>query len=148
MGTPPPGQTDRQTDRHLTASFPGQPGKLSAERLNQFWFNEARDNEVAVTSAGPYPNHYRQTTTPASHHSVFTGRMLFLTSNQQRQSTEGSSKHCFQLRQITNTSHTPLESSRCCSLCAYKNSSGDEIANVNFYAVHPESYQICWNNAK
>ena len=30
----------------------------------------------------------RQITTSASHHSSFTGRMLFLTSNQQRQSTE------------------------------------------------------------
>jgi len=29
-----------------------------------------------------------------------------------------------------------------------KNSSGDEIVNVNFYAVRPESYQIRWNNAK
>jgi len=29
-----------------------------------------------------------------------------------------------------------------------KNSSGDEIANVNFYAVHPEATQIRWNNAK
>jgi len=28
------------------------------------------------------------------------------------------------------------------------NSSGDEIANVNFYAVHPESTRIRWNNAK
>ena len=31
----------------------------------------------------------RQTTTPAPHHSVFTGRMPFLLPNQQRQSTEG-----------------------------------------------------------
>ena len=31
----------------------------------------------------------RQTTTPAPHHSVFTGRMPFLPPNQQRQSTEG-----------------------------------------------------------
>jgi len=31
----------------------------------------------------------RQTTTPALHHSVFTGRMPFLLPNQQRQSTEG-----------------------------------------------------------
>ena len=29
-----------------------------------------------------------------------------------------------------------------------KNSSGDEIANVNFYAVHPEATRIRWNNAK
>jgi len=31
----------------------------------------------------------RRTTTPAPHHSVFTGRMPFLLPNQQRQSTEG-----------------------------------------------------------
>jgi len=31
----------------------------------------------------------RQKTTPAPHHSVFTGRMPFLPPNQQRQSTEG-----------------------------------------------------------
>jgi len=31
----------------------------------------------------------RQTTTPAPHHSFFTGRMPFLPPNQQRQSTEG-----------------------------------------------------------
>ena len=31
-----------------------------------------------------------QTTTPTPHHSIFTGRMLFLTPNQQRQSTEGN----------------------------------------------------------
>jgi len=32
----------------------------------------------------------RQITTPAPHHSIFTGRMLLLTPNQQCQSTEGS----------------------------------------------------------
>ena len=32
----------------------------------------------------------RQITTPAPHHSVFTGRMPFLLPNQQRQSTEGT----------------------------------------------------------
>ena len=32
----------------------------------------------------------RQITTPAPHHSVFTGRMPFLLHNQQRQSTEGT----------------------------------------------------------
>jgi len=31
----------------------------------------------------------RQITTPASHHSVFTGRMPFLPPNRQRQSSEG-----------------------------------------------------------
>jgi len=28
------------------------------------------------------------------------------------------------------------------------NSSADEIANVNFYAVRPEATRIRWNNAK
>jgi len=32
------------------------------------------------------PNH---ASSPAPHHSIFTDRMLFLTPNQQRQSTEG-----------------------------------------------------------
>jgi len=31
-----------------------------------------------------------QTTTPTPHHSIFTGRVLFLTPNQQCQSTEGN----------------------------------------------------------
>jgi len=30
----------------------------------------------------------------------------------------------------------------------YKNSSEDEIANVNFYAVRPEAARIRWNDAK
>jgi len=29
-----------------------------------------------------------------------------------------------------------------------KNSSGDEIANLNLYAVRPEATRIRWNNAK
>jgi len=32
--------------------------------------------------------------------------------------------------------------------CNYKNSSVDEIANVNFHAVRPEDTRIRWNNAK
>ena len=35
----------------------------------------------------------RQITTPAPHHSVFTGRMPFMPPNQQRQSTEGMNGH-------------------------------------------------------
>jgi len=34
----------------------------------------------------------RQTTTPTPHHSISTGRMLFLTPNQQCQSTEGTTQ--------------------------------------------------------
>jgi len=39
---------------------------------------------MAVASAGPYANHLH-----LAHHSVFTGPMPFLATNQQRQSTEG-----------------------------------------------------------
>jgi len=35
-----------------------------------------------------------------------------------------------------------------CIIKHNKNSSGDEIANVNFYAVRPGSYRFRWNNAK
>jgi len=45
-----------------------------------------------VASAGPlckFAPRSRQISTPAPHHSVFTGQMPFLPPNQQRQSTEG-----------------------------------------------------------
>ena len=54
-------------------------------------FNEARDG-VAVASAGPWKSfvpHSRQISMPASHHSAFTGLVLFLMPNQQGQSTKG-----------------------------------------------------------
>jgi len=54
-----------KTDTCLTASFSRQP----------FWIlYKARDNDVAVASAGPYAKsfapHSKQTTTPAAHHSM------------------------------------------------------------------------------
>jgi len=54
-------------------------------------FNEARDSEWQWHQLGhmPVSPRSRQITTPAPHHSVFTGRMPFLPPNQQRQSTEG-----------------------------------------------------------
>jgi len=43
---------------------------------------------LAKCKSAPHP---RQITIPASHHLVFTGQMLFLLPNQQRQRTEGRS---------------------------------------------------------
>ena len=43
----------------------------------------------------------RQITTPTPHHSMFTGRMLFLTPNQQHQSTEDHSSDCREITQRT-----------------------------------------------
>jgi len=54
-------------------------------------FTEARDSECSGISWAICKSAHcsRQITTPAPHHSVFTGRMPFLPPNQQRQSTEG-----------------------------------------------------------
>jgi len=55
-------------------------------------FSEARDNEgsgISWTICKSAPRS-RQITTLAPHHSVFTGRMPFLSPNQQRQSSEGT----------------------------------------------------------
>ena len=59
---------------------------------------------ISWATCKPAPSS-RQITTPAPNHSVFTGRMIFLLPNQQRQSTEGrssdtkcSSKHNNKLR--------------------------------------------------
>jgi len=54
-------------------------------------FTEARDSEWPWHQLGHMQvcTSLQQTTTPASHHSVFTGLMPFLPPNQQRQGTEG-----------------------------------------------------------
>jgi len=47
----------------------------------------------AVASAGQYANNLHldpEITIPTAHHSIFTGRMLFLLPNQQCQSTDSS----------------------------------------------------------
>jgi len=79
-------RADRQ--RHLVRPV--------SERLNHLDFNESREDWVAVASAKPlcksFVPHTRQVTTPATHHSIFTGWMLFLTTNQQCQSAEASIK--------------------------------------------------------
>jgi len=58
-------------------------------------FTETRDSEwqwhqLVICKFAP---HSKQITTPAPHHSVFTGWMPFLPPNQQRQNTEGKSGH-------------------------------------------------------
>ena len=58
-------------------------------------FTEARDSEwqwhqLGICKSAPRS---RQITTPAPHHSVFTGWMPFLPPNQQHQSTEDKLRH-------------------------------------------------------
>jgi len=38
-------------------AFLGKPGLAGAGKVNRSGFSEARDNEVAVASAGPYTDH-------------------------------------------------------------------------------------------
>jgi len=66
-----------------------QKGKTNLDLLEQ---EIVTGNGIswAICKYAPHP---RQITTPASHHSVFTGWMPFLPPNQQRQSTEGISFH-------------------------------------------------------
>jgi len=54
-------------------------------------FTGARDSEWQWHQLGRMQICTSLQTTPAPHHSVFTGRMPFLPPNQQRQSTEGIS---------------------------------------------------------
>ena len=70
-------------------------------------FTEARDSEwqwhqLAICKSTPRS---RQITTPAPHHSVFTGRMPFLPPNQQRQSTEGNILKVIILKVKINSKH-------------------------------------------
>jgi len=52
-------------------------------------------------------------TTPTPYHSMFTGRMLFLTPNQQRQSTEGSrNMHVYNKKSQSGKQGQTLRSAR------------------------------------
>ena len=86
-------------DTRLMDSFAVQDnlGKTAQEWLMILDSNEAGDDRVAVTSAGPYANylHFTPGRLPCQHliTQFFTGQMLFLTPNQQCQSTEGSTSN-------------------------------------------------------
>jgi len=66
-----------------------QNGKTNLDLLEQKMVSGSGISG-AICKSAPRP---RQITTPASHHSLFTGRMPFLPSNQQYQSTEGTNLH-------------------------------------------------------
>jgi len=66
----------------------GWAGTRKAKPVWIYWSKSGSGSGIcwAICKSAPHP---RQITTPASHHSVFTGRMPFLQPNQHRQSTEG-----------------------------------------------------------
>jgi len=71
-----------------------QKGKTNLDFTEQETVSGS-DISWAVCKSAPRS---RQITTPAPHHSVFTGRMPFLPPNQQRQSNEGENCNCLQLK--------------------------------------------------
>jgi len=76
------------------ALFPGLSGWAGTRKVKPIWILLKQETvsgsgiSLAICKSAP---HSRQITTPALHHSVFTGRMPFLPPNQQRQSTEDQS---------------------------------------------------------
>ena len=81
------------THTRLLALFPGLPRWAGTRKLKPVWILLKQETvsgsgiSWAICKSAPRS---RQITTPAPHCSVFfTGRMLFLPPNQQRQSTEG-----------------------------------------------------------
>ena len=80
------------THTRLTAPFPGLPGWAGTRKVKPIWILLKQETvsgsgiSWAICKSAPRSI---QTTTPAPHRSVFTGRMPFLPPNQQRQSTEG-----------------------------------------------------------
>jgi len=66
-------------------------GKLAPERENILDFNKARDDRVAVASAGPYANNLQLV--PDKQPCQRLGQKLFLIPNQQCQSIEGNNKN-------------------------------------------------------
>ena len=74
--------------------FPGLPRSAGTRKVKPIWILLKQETvsgsgiSWAICKSAPRS---RQITTPAPHHSVFfTGRMPFLSPNQQRQSTEGT----------------------------------------------------------
>jgi len=75
---------------NLSNAAPERLNNQSGLWWNKRWLGGSGISRTICTSFAPCS---RQITTPAPHHFIFTGRMLFLTPNQQCQSTEDRSKH-------------------------------------------------------
>ena len=82
--------THTHTYNRLTALCPGLPEWAGTRKVKPIWILLEQETASgsgiswAVCKSAPRS---RQITTPAPHHSVFTGRMPFLLPNQQHQST-------------------------------------------------------------
>jgi len=85
--------THTHTHTRLKALFPGLSRWASTRKVEPIWILLKQETvsgsgiSWARCKSAPCS---RQITTPAPHHSVFTGQLPFLPPNQQRQSTEGT----------------------------------------------------------
>ena len=86
--------THIHTHSRLTVLFPGLPRRAGTRKVKPIWILLKQETvsgsgiSWAICKSAPRS---RQIATPAPHHSCFfTGRMPFLSPNQQRQSTEGN----------------------------------------------------------
>ena len=84
------------THHRLTALCPGQPGWAGTRKVKSIWIllkqETVSGNGIswAICKSAPRSG---QITMPTRHHSVFTGRMPFLSINQQCQSTDSYIKY-------------------------------------------------------
>ena len=104
------GKTDWRTHTHthsrLTDFFYRTTWVGRYQKDKPFWIFWNRDDGVAVVSARPYASHlhFAPDRSPCQHliSQVFTGRMFFLTPNQQCQSTEGKERQIDKASCITD----------------------------------------------
>ena len=85
--------THTHTHTRLTAPCPGLPGWASTRKVKPIWIllkQETVHGSGISWAICKFAPRIRHITTPAPHHSVFTGRMPFLPPNQQCQSTEST----------------------------------------------------------
>ena len=85
------------THTRLTALFPGLPGWAGTRKVKPIWILLKQEPVSGSAISWAYASLHLapdRIPTPATHHSVFfTGRMPFLPPNQQRQSTEGTTRN-------------------------------------------------------
>ena len=89
----PPNQQRQSTHTRLTALCPQILGCAGTRKVKPIWILQKQEtvsgSSISWARCKSAPCS-RLTTTPATHHSFFTGWMPFLPLNQQRQSTEGN----------------------------------------------------------
>ena len=100
------------THTRLTALCPGLPRWAGTRKVKPIWILLKQETlsgsgiSWAICKSAPRS---RQITTPAAHHSVFTGQMPFLQPNQQCQSTKGNRPH------ICDARNAPKMTDQCIS---------------------------------